>query len=810
MLPSVTRPASTIGGSALATSPMAASKQRRYMTPDPISLTTTLNDTPSAAVVPSLDLSVVRPETNRRTTTTAAIGKQGWESDATSRAAHSAVSPKNRRSTFDRQRKPVPPPGGSARERGKFGGGGGVGGGAGGGGGVGSNGGVGSKRHKKWMSKSILEIRRANERATNPYSPLYKRARAKRSTNNNNEKNSIKIHHGHVDMNNVTNRLHDTLSLAQLEKESVAMLTTKEKNVSLLRMRHDRLVSKATKKEKLYHWSQKEIKRIKLELGELKSLSDEADNSPEVVSIKSKLQETTIAADREESYTYVMRLLTNRARHPLKSSTKRLELLKKELIGAEKELFNLKARSHRLNEKMDSTLLEKNNLEQQSKDLLNIYLMKAKTLKNVEKQRENQKNQDEKQEEERMNLFHVLHGDRGEEEENRLRKGLLRGVMKGKAVNARANILQKTNDELNSAFEKMMEVAADHDVNSVCNKFMERGTKTNELNDNLIHLQKRLMKAKNRNNELNKTLLEYQLEYANPLNDRRLQHECDLMETSLHKLTLSKTVEGEKLLHVKIHLQRTKECFENLLIVLKSCQEKQNNNNNNKNKNVVLQPKHNTKKSKQTMNSESSITRERSVSRQRVQGATAAPANAPTNMATLDTDWPYSMEQQKASKVPPSLKVGPLPIPKFDILHGLLKHVTHLTKYIMNGLHKNERNAYLHHHHNNITHFMSGAAALHRSNEKGLVMKESSGNCRVAYGLSPDQEIFMSKMLEKSGMKKSMHKNISSRIQVSISYVVAIFSWLIVCFIIHFLHNSCLSIFFLLLLLSAGNDIKKK
>ena len=153
------------------------------------------------------------------------------------------------------------------------------------------------------------------------------------------------------------------------------------------------------------------------------------------------------------------------------------------------------------------------------------------------------------------------------------------------------------------------------------------------------------------------------------------------------------------------------------------------------------------------MNSESSITRERSVSRQRVQGATAAPANAPTNMATLDTDWPYSMEQQKASKVPPSLKVGPLPIPKFDILHGLLKHVTHLTKYIMNGLHKNERNAYLHHHHNNITHFMSGAAALHRSNEKGLVMKESSGNCRVAYELSPDQEIFMSKMLEKSGMK---------------------------------------------------------
>ena len=148
----------------------------------------------------------------------------------------------------------------------------------------------------------------------------------------------------------------------------------------LLMMRCNKLITQATKKAKQLKWFTKETIRLHRIMGENKKLSDEAENSPEVVAIKQKLKNTTHAANREESYTYVMRLLVNRAKYPLKTSTKRLGELKKEIIKANHELKNLKSRQHRLNDKRDLTLLEKNDLEKQCEDLYNIYLNKIKTL----------------------------------------------------------------------------------------------------------------------------------------------------------------------------------------------------------------------------------------------------------------------------------------------------------------------------------------------------------------------------------------------------------------------------------------------
>ena len=67
-------------------------------------------------------------------------------------------------------------------------------------------------------------------------------------------------------------------------------------------------------------------------------------------------------------------------------------------------------------------------------DFLLFNIFKLKTLNNVEKARQNNFEQGKKQEEERLALKAVLNGDRGIEAENILKKGLLRGVMKGKAV----------------------------------------------------------------------------------------------------------------------------------------------------------------------------------------------------------------------------------------------------------------------------------------------------------------------------------------------------------------------------------------
>ena len=224
-----------------------------------------------------------------------------------------------------------------------------------------------------------------------------------------------------------------------------------------------------------------------------------------------------------------MRLLANRSKRPLNETTERLKNLTSELKSADKELKNVRARQHRMTRKLTEVLIEKNSLEAQSEELHRIYMNKIQTLDNVEKARSRQMDSARKQEEDRVNLFHVLNGDGDEASEKQVKKnifffsfffisllssqlrffafslahnfffvlfcsfvffcvflcffsqlklGLLSGIMKGKTVTARANLLKKSNDELIQAFEKMMEVAADQNIISVTEKFLNRNVTT--------------------------------------------------------------------------------------------------------------------------------------------------------------------------------------------------------------------------------------------------------------------------------------------------------------------------------------------
>ena len=129
-----------------------------------------------------------------------------------------------------------------------------------------------------------------------------------------------------------------------------------------------------------------------------------------------------------------MRLLANRSKRPLNQTTERLKNLSLEINSANKELKNLKARSHRMKGKLTQVIIEKNNLELQSKELHLIYQNKISTLDSVEKARSSQMKTARKQEEDRVSLFHVLNGDGDEASEKKLKLGLLSGIMKGKTV----------------------------------------------------------------------------------------------------------------------------------------------------------------------------------------------------------------------------------------------------------------------------------------------------------------------------------------------------------------------------------------
>ena len=181
-------------------------------------------------------------------------------------------------------------------------------------------------------------------------------------------------------------------------------------------------------------------------------------------------------------------------------------------------------------------------------------------------------------------------------------------------------------------------------------------------------------------------------------------------------------------------------------MVIKKKKKKTEEENNKKN----VKERRNSK----NQNSNKSLSRQSS-------NASTIKSPKSSNIKTLDEDWPYNNDDDPSTAPIP---FRPLPMPSFASISLLINNVRSLTKVILNGLNKNERNAYLHHHTSDITHFMSGAAALHRSNEKGLVQKISRGNYRVAVELSPDQEILMLKMLEKSGLQ-NRHANLSKKLQ---------------------------------------------
>ena len=294
-----------------------------------------------------------------------------------------------------------------------------------------------------------------------------------------------------------------------------------------------------------------------------------------------------------------------------------------------------------------------------------------------------------------------------------------------------------------------MKVAADTNLDSIIVKFIDREVKTKELDNNLKHLTTRLENAKMRNDELYHDLENIQMEYSNPANDRRLQHQSDDMEVKLHKLNLENESLGSKALKVKIHLQRVKECLRGMIVDLKSAHVHKKKEEEVQQAQTGKEGEHNSEKGDASMS--------RTISK------------STTNTNTLDEDWPYpTVPTSPISIVEPSKRknhnIGRLKIVDYEELKILLHHVMSLTKQTLNGLNKTERYAYLHHHTPEVTHFMSGAAALHRANQKGLVHKVSRGNYRVATALTPDQEILLHNMVEHSLAHKK-HGNISSAIQ---------------------------------------------
>ena len=421
------------------------------------------------------------------------------------------------------------PPGGSARERGKYGG-----------------------RYQKWMGKSVLEIRRANERTTNPRSPLFRRRRLRHEARESLAGNDGSEMAGGMDMGEgghasltaVTDRLHDTLSLRQLDHETELMLFTKQKEVAALRKTYDLLRDRGRSLEDKLTWTEKEARKQAENARHHEKA--EAEHGPVVAALKKSINDKAVVADCEESYTYVMRLLYNRAKIPLKTLNKRIKGIAKEIRDADHELDTSGRRLHRLEERRDKVLAKKENLESQMAEAKKIYKNKGKKLAAVEKRRQMAEERAIKREKQRQDLHFVLGGDRGEAEEHALKSTLLMRTMKTRAVDARASLMRKQNDELYAAFTKMMKIARDDDIHSITDKFIHRDERASGMEAEEIELASRLERARKRNHELSHTIEDLELEYADPNADRRLQHYVDDGEQRLHNLSHELETQGSR------------------------------------------------------------------------------------------------------------------------------------------------------------------------------------------------------------------------------------------------------------------------
>lgn len=592
------------------------------------------------------------------------------------------------------------PPGGSARQRGKYGG-----------------------RYVKWMKKSVIGLRRANERVTNPRSPLFRRRQLRRAARENQELGESKPNEEvgmersevtYGSLSAVTDRLHNTLSLHSLDQETRLMLDTKRREVGKLRSIYDSLIDRGRSLEKKLALAQKERKRESKNLNAIKKLRIEADSSPMILELHKRTKETKIMADREESYTYVMRLLHNRAETPLKAINKRLKLLSKENKTADLELKSSGQRLRRLEERRDRTLKVRDNLESQLKEATQIYLQKGHKLRNVEKNRKKQQKKAIIREEQRQNLHFMLHGDRGEAEEHALKNTLMMRTFKGKAVNARANLMKKHNDELTAAFTKMMKAARDEDIQSITEKFIHRGERSAEMEKEELSLMDRLDKARLRNKELAQELERIHLEFDDPNEGRERKKEFERNEQRLHNLGFVVQKEESRAERINVHLAQTQECLKTLIKLLESSRK--------------------TKEQQIISNTFASTAAESST-------------KSPEEYETIDTSHMH--------------------LPSFEHISTLLARVIALVKVISSGLNLSEG------------YEGGGAGAIYKAHNAGLLGKQAPGNCRVTTSLTPEEEDKIIAAAQKSNMNKGsllarMHDMVEKRAEKARDKVEAV------------------------------------
>jgi hypothetical protein len=305
--------------------------------------------------------------------------------------------------------------------------------------------------------------------------------------------------------------------LKSVDPESIVKML--EFGVDKQKKRYDRLVELAAKKRRQLDENAEELEKLRLvhEGGTAK-------HSVLVQRVEELTEEAAkrkAMADSAEEYTYMQRLLMNRAKTPADALRVDITALQTEMEATAKECVLNKRIAHRRREKAVKMANKLNELHRQYEGILRIYESKRGEVEKSKTSAERLNVRLKNRAKARNRLMQFLNGDHGEEDENKLLEEVMNGDIRLKELENRQKQLIESGKAIEEAFFNMQQMSNTTSLDECVYNFIHREDKYKGMEEQKKRMVALIQTLKEQNEVLK--VEDSKAQYV--LSNRDLKHE---------------------------------------------------------------------------------------------------------------------------------------------------------------------------------------------------------------------------------------------------------------------------------------------
>jgi hypothetical protein len=292
----------------------------------------------------------------------------------------------------------------------------------------------------------------------------------------------------------------DTKSDGLTSTDPKSIMKMLEFGLDKQKKRHDRLVILGEKKRKTLQGHEEELEKIKIvsEKGAAKQNKLNARVEQLIVDVA---REKSVANAAEE-YTYIQRLLTNRAKKPADDLRVGIAALQREIEATEKELACNRRLAHRRKSSSNKSVSKASEIERQYNAILQIYDAKRDEYHRAKNGADQLQIRLKSRAQARNRLMLFLNGDHGEDEEKELLDEVMKGEIKMKELEERQKDLMESGKAIEDAFFNMQQMSNTNTLDECVYNFIHREDKYK----NMLKQEKRMIVLINTLKEQNAVL----------------------------------------------------------------------------------------------------------------------------------------------------------------------------------------------------------------------------------------------------------------------------------------------------------------